>query len=156
MPSRLSFILYLLGHMPSDLVDVPLDWKCGVPYTLDSNQRISYQQPNQPAALANKTDRFGHSADDRHKLLVGVGTLANLLHIVLSLCIINCYNSIYSNSGIYNTCINYNHSCCYHCFNIYHLYSSIRNKRTKCVANFGLYTVNSRLTVKSALNVASS
>ena len=58
--------------MPAEYTDVPKDWKSSVPYTLDSAQRISYQKPNQPKALNNKIDRFGHSGHDRHKILVGI------------------------------------------------------------------------------------
>ncbi|XP_067944381.1 uncharacterized protein [Watersipora subatra] len=65
------------GHLPSELANVPLDWKSSVPYTIDSAQRISYQTPNQPRALSNKTDRFGHSGHDRHKLLLGIAPNAS-------------------------------------------------------------------------------
>lgn len=66
-----------LGYMPTEFTSVPPDWRSNVPYTLDSNQRISYQQPNQIPPLTNNTERFGHSANDRHKLLVGIGTSSN-------------------------------------------------------------------------------
>lgn len=63
----------VLGYMPAEFANVASDWRSNVPYTLDSNQRISYQQPNQAPTLSNNTDRFGHSANDRHRLLVGIG-----------------------------------------------------------------------------------
>lgn len=65
----------ITGFMPAELANIGPDWKSSVPHTLDSTQRISYQAPHQPAPLSNNTVRFGCSADDRHRLLVGIGKL---------------------------------------------------------------------------------